>query len=168
MKSQMNGLACVWILVMLTTAVSVACAKSPFRINGVSHVDDPQLRNTVVTYYHSEAMEDWTTAYRFRSLSFRHLVPFEKYSREMQASNTGWSLEQVDIFSARCENGDCHIRIRFLERIAKSVAGQRNLGSVSKEVSVENTIWRLTNNKWYVLDAGTRNHLGLNANIADN
>ena len=146
----------------------VACARAS-QIEGVDGISYPRLRDAVVTYYRAEALQDWKTTYGYRSDAFRRLVGFDKYAREMEAGDAGWRLKHLDILSAECRHGECRLRIRFTEGVSKEAAEKTWPGAVSTQVDVENTTWRATSEKkWYVLDPGARNHLGLNANIADN
>jgi hypothetical protein len=155
------------IAAFVASSMLVACARAS-QIEGAGRISDPRLRDVVVAYYRAEARQDWKATYGYRSDAFRRLVRFEKYAHDMQAADTGWRLEHVEILSAERVDDECRLRIRFTEGVSKAAAEKTGLGAVSKQVDVESTTWRSTNEKWYVLDAGTRNHLSLNANIADN
>jgi hypothetical protein len=140
------------------------------RFFGLTDIKDASLQADLRHYYVAESRQAWTDTYQYRSAKFRHVVPFATYARDMSTGSLGWALSKISVEPSACAKGDCALSMLFCERFDRSVAASNSLGlRTGVECSHEpHTLWRQESGRWVALDVGTRQHLQLNANIADN
>jgi hypothetical protein len=167
-------IACVVIFALLG-----ACQRQPStyisadavpKIDGLSNIKDASLRHAVNSYYLAESRHDWKETYGYRSAHFRAVVPFDTYANGMSDSFLGWGPENLSIRSSVCNKTDCALQIVFCERFDESLAKTkaRAFPTGMECFHVPNTLWRRAGEKWEALDVGSRDHVPLNANMADN
>lgn len=131
-------------------------------------IKDSSLRTAVLDYYYAEQREDWRTTYYYRSTNFQKIVRMKNYAQTMQKSFDGWRMIKLQVDSFRCKDAICFVGITFFEKVDDIVARKHALGRATVLIQSENTLWRKVKGKWVVLDAGDRDHIPLNANVADN
>jgi hypothetical protein len=86
----------------------------------------------------------------------------------MQNSFWGWNMQSVAIQSVDCSGQECTVRIKFMEQVDKRVSWLYSKGWSDTINHTDSTLWIRTDNNWAAIDAGTRGHIPLNANLADN
>lgn len=139
-----------------------------FKVDGLGAIQNKSLGNALRRYYVAEHAHDWKLTYAYRSYKFKNLVPFYSYRKSMQTSFSGWEMQSVDIQSIDCSGQECAVRIKFKERVNEQVSNLYLKGLSNTIIHIDGTLWKLTGGNWIVIDAGTRGHVPLNANLADN
>jgi hypothetical protein len=151
------------------SAPSSNVAASAPQFEGLANISDGQLQAAVRSYYLAESRSDWKGTYGYRSANFRKIVPFPTYAKSMSESFSGWRLLKITIDSSTCAAGDCTLHAIFCEQFNPSLAktNLRGFPSGMECSHVPNVLWRQANGNWEAIDAGTREHVPLNTNMAD-
>lgn len=144
-------------------------AAEELSLQGLDNISDEHLRNALLVYYKAEKELDWKTTYDQRSNGFKRTVEFETYAGEMTKAMAGWNLKNLEILSSHNRDNRVVVKILFIESIdSEAVRAKYGFPVPTDTVRfTEDTVWEEINGKWIAVDAGTRNHLPLNRNLAE-
>lgn len=159
----------IFLIIPFLALVQISCRSAPdFNIYGLNMVHDKGLDQAIRDYYSSEHIHDWKSTYAYRSSKFRNLVSFDIYIKSMRNSFRGWEMQEVQVESSSCYLAECKVRIKFRARVDRDISKKYSKGFAEVLTHTEDTLWHRVENRWFVIDAGVRGHIPLNANLADN